>query len=68
MRSGLRVDQVPATMARGLIEGGAFLIREQILAGRARALEAVLPDITYAALVPYLGQDEALRTARAGSA
>jgi AcrR family transcriptional regulator len=26
-------DEVPATMARALIEGGAFLIREQILAG-----------------------------------
>jgi AcrR family transcriptional regulator len=61
-------DEVPATMAGALIEGGAFLIREQILAGRTEQLETLLPDITYAALVPYLGQDEALRAAHAGSA
>lgn len=61
-------DEVPATMAGALIEGGAFLIREQILAGRTEQLEMLLPDITYAALVPYLGQDEALMTAHAGSA
>ena len=61
-------DQVPATVAGAVIEGGAFLIREQILAGRTEQLEALLPDITYAALVPYLGQDEALRTARVSSA
>lgn len=60
-------DEVPATMPGALIEGGAFLIREQILAGRTEQLQTLLPDITYAALVPYLGQDEALGTAQAGS-
>jgi AcrR family transcriptional regulator len=61
-------DEVPATTSGALIEGGAFLIREQILAGRTEQLETLLPDITYAALVPYLGQEEALRTAQAGGA
>ena len=61
-------DEVPATMARTVIEGGAFLIREQILAGRTEQLKTLLPDITYAGLVPYLGQDEALRTAQADRA
>jgi AcrR family transcriptional regulator len=58
--------EVPASMAGVVIEGGAFLIREQILAGRTERLETLLPDITYAALVPYLGQDEALAVAEAG--
>jgi AcrR family transcriptional regulator len=59
-------DEVPATMAGAVIEGGAFLIREQILAGRTEQLKTLLPDISYAALVPYLRQDEALRAAQAG--
>jgi AcrR family transcriptional regulator len=61
-------DQVPASAAGAVIEGGAFLIREQILAGRTERLKTLLPDITYAALVPYLGQDGALRAAEAGRA
>jgi AcrR family transcriptional regulator len=59
-------EEVPASISGAVIEGGAFLIREQILAGRNEQLETLLPDITYAALVPYLGQDEALRVAQAG--
>jgi AcrR family transcriptional regulator len=61
-------DEVPAATARTVIEGGAFLIREWILAARTEQLEALLPDIAYAALVPYLGQDEALRAANRESA
>lgn len=59
-------EEVPASTAAAVIEGGAFLIREQILAGRVEDLEALEPDITYAALVPFLGQDEALKAAEAG--
>jgi hypothetical protein len=59
-------EEVPASMAGAVIEGAAFLIREQVLAGRTERLETLLPDITYAALVPYLGQDEALGAAEAG--
>jgi AcrR family transcriptional regulator len=61
-------DQVPPTMAGTLIEGGAFLIREQLLADRTEQLETLLPDIAYAALVPYLGQEHALSTTTGGSA
>ena len=61
-------DEVPASVAGAVIEGGAFLIREQILAGHTERLKTLLPDITYAALVPYLGQDGALRAAEAGRA
>jgi AcrR family transcriptional regulator len=61
-------DEVPASTAGAVIEGGAFLIREQILADRTERLEMLLPDLTYAALVPYLGQDQALRAAEVGGA
>jgi hypothetical protein len=59
-------EQIPASTAAAVIEGGAFLIREQVLAGRTERLMALLPDITYAALVPYLGQSRALRVAEDG--
>jgi AcrR family transcriptional regulator len=59
-------EELPESMGEAVIEGGAFLVREQILAGRTEQLEALLPSLTYAALVPYLGQDEALAVAEGG--
>jgi AcrR family transcriptional regulator len=59
-------DEVPAGVAGTVVEGGAFLIRELILGGRTEELGTLLPDITYAALVPFLGQAEALEVAEAG--
>jgi len=56
-------NAIPAGTAVDVIEGSAFLIREQILAGRTQQLETLVPDLTYAALVPYLGQHQALRHA-----
>jgi AcrR family transcriptional regulator len=56
-------DELPGGIAADMVEGGAFLIREQILAGRTDQLESLLPDLTYATLVPYLGPDHALRQA-----
>jgi AcrR family transcriptional regulator len=61
-------DEVPADTAATVIEGSAFLIRAEILAGRTEQLETLVPDITYAALVPYLAQDKALRQAQTGNA
>jgi AcrR family transcriptional regulator len=56
-------DGLRAGTAVDVVEGSAFLIREQILAGRTQQLETLVPDLTYAALVPYLGQRQALRHA-----
>jgi AcrR family transcriptional regulator len=56
-------QELPGQVAADIVEGGAFLVREQILAGRTDQLESLLPDLTYAALVPYLGPAEALRRA-----
>jgi AcrR family transcriptional regulator len=53
-------DRLPAGTAVDVIEGSAFLIREQILTGRTQQLETLVPDLTYAALVPYVGQHQAL--------
>jgi AcrR family transcriptional regulator len=58
-------EELPGAVAADIVEGGAFLIREQILAGRTEQLEALLPDITYATLVPYLGPEQAFRRAGA---
>jgi AcrR family transcriptional regulator len=65
MRNG---EEVPAETGATVVEGAAFLIRQQILAGRIEELETLLPDITYAALVPYVGRRRALRQAKSGDA
>jgi AcrR family transcriptional regulator len=52
--------ELPAGTGSDVVEGCAFLIREEILAGRTEQLETLLGDLTYATLVPYLGQREAL--------
>jgi hypothetical protein len=36
-----------------------MLIRTEILAGRAEQLPAILPQATYAALVAFLGREQA---------
>lgn len=53
----------PPGATRGAIGGAEALIRRELLAGRAERLPALLPDIVYGLLVPYLDQQEALRYA-----
>jgi AcrR family transcriptional regulator len=53
----------PPTAIRGAIGGAETLIRRELLAGRPERLPELLPDIIYGMLVPYLGQQEALRYA-----
>jgi AcrR family transcriptional regulator len=53
----------PPTAARGALGGGEALVRRELLAGRAERLPALLPDIIYGLLVPFLDQKEALRYA-----
>jgi AcrR family transcriptional regulator len=57
-------EQLPASIAVAVVQGGALVIRDQILAGRTEGLPDLLPDLLYATLVPYLGQEEALRIAQ----
>lgn len=58
--------RVPPTTARGVLGGIEALIRREIVAGRAEELPQLLPDIAYMAMVPFLGQEEALHYASRG--
>jgi AcrR family transcriptional regulator len=53
----------PPSAARAALGGAEALIRQEIVAGRAAELPLLLPDLVYAATVPFLGQEEALRLA-----
>ena len=57
---------VPASAARAALGGAEAVVRREIVAGRAQTLPRHLPDFVYAATVPFLGQEEALRLARRG--
>jgi AcrR family transcriptional regulator len=56
----------PASAARAALGGAEAVVRREIVAGNIGALPRFLPDFVYAATVPFLGQDEALRLARRG--
>jgi AcrR family transcriptional regulator len=58
-------EDLPTSTAFAVIHGSALVIRDQILAGRTEQLSELLPDLLYTALVPYVGQEEALRRASA---
>ena len=54
----------PSTGARAALGGAEAVVRKEIAAGRAQQLPGLLPDFVYAALVPFVGQREALRQAK----
>jgi AcrR family transcriptional regulator len=57
--------QRPASsLARASLGGVEALVRRELSAGRAESLPSVLESFVYAALVPFVGQREALRQAR----
>jgi AcrR family transcriptional regulator len=51
-------------VARATLGGIEAVLRRELAAGRARRLPQLLSDIVYAALVPFVGQGEALRQAK----
>lgn len=55
---------VSALQARATLGALEALVRRELVAGRAARLPRLLPDFVYAALVPFVGQREALRQAR----
>lgn len=55
------VLSAPASATRGAIGSAEFLIRRELIAGRAEQLPKLLPDIIYGTVVPFLDQQEALR-------
>lgn len=54
----------PASTARAALGGAEAVVRRELVAGRAERLQCHLPDFVYAALVPFVGQEEALRQSR----
>ena len=54
----------PSVAARAALGGAEALLRRELAKGRAGRLSQLLPDFVYAALVPWVGQREALRQAK----
>jgi len=59
--NGSGVSTLQARASLGALEA---LVRRELTAGRAERLPRLLPDFVYAALVPFVGQREALCQAR----
>ncbi len=54
---------LPATTSRAVIGSAEILMRRALVADEPERMPGLLPDIIYSVLVPYLGQEEALRYA-----
>ncbi|HET7443036.1 MAG TPA: TetR family transcriptional regulator [Solirubrobacterales bacterium] len=54
----------PPKTALAALGGAEAICRREVAAGRAAELPRLLPDFVYAATVPFLGQEEALRLVR----
>ncbi len=55
---------IPSSAGRAALSAAESLIVGQILAGNTERLSELLPDVVYITMVPYLGQEEALRQSR----
>jgi hypothetical protein len=53
-----------AVTARAALGGAEALARRELAIGGARNLPKLLPDFVYGVLVPFVGQQEALRQAK----
>jgi AcrR family transcriptional regulator len=60
-RSG---SQPPSSAARGAMGGPEAIVRRELTRGNPSQISRYLPDFVYAALVPFVGQREALRQAK----
>jgi len=54
----------PGPAASAALGGCEAVVRRELVAGRAERLPALLPEFVYAATVPFLGQEEAMRLMR----
>jgi AcrR family transcriptional regulator len=53
--------RLPSTTARSVLGAGESLIAGEMMSGRIDRVPQLIPDLVYLALVPYVGQEEALR-------
>jgi AcrR family transcriptional regulator len=64
LRSDHRIGaDAPPCAARGALGGSEAVVRRELAEARAARLPELLPDLIYSAIVPFLGQREALRIA-----
>jgi len=63
-RLGGNGEQPPARAARAALGGAEAVMRRELALGNTGAVPVLLPDFVYAALVPFVGQREALRQSR----
>jgi AcrR family transcriptional regulator len=54
-----RVEELPSDTASFAIGGLTSMIFDEVRAGRAGELRRMVPDLTFAVLMPYLGPEEA---------
>jgi AcrR family transcriptional regulator len=54
----------PSQTTRAALGGAEAVVRREIAAGRTERLPQLLPELLYSVLVPFVGQEEALRQAR----
>lgn len=67
LREYAEAKDQPRLTARAALGGAEAVVRREIALGSTDDLARLLPDFIYAATVPFLGQEEALRFARQGS-
>lgn len=58
------LERLSATTEEALVGGMVSLISRRIIAGKAKGLEQLLPDLVEFTLTPYLGSDEAAKIAK----
>jgi AcrR family transcriptional regulator len=59
-----REGEPPISAARAAVGAAQVLIAQKVSAGRGEQLPELLPDLVYIALVPFVGQEEALEQVR----
>jgi AcrR family transcriptional regulator len=64
MERASATGRTQGTGARAALGGAEAVVRRELVGGRAERLPQLLPDFVYAALVPFVGQGEALRQAK----
>jgi AcrR family transcriptional regulator len=63
-RGSADVERLPPQISAAVVGGIASIVHRQVLEGHTAELGALLPDLLYFALLPYLGHDRALSAAR----
>jgi AcrR family transcriptional regulator len=58
-RHSTRPDELPPRVDLMAVGGAEVIIFDEVVAGRVSRLPAMLPEILFAVLVPYVGPDEA---------